>query len=123
MAEGLARSLLPGGFEVKSAGSNPSTVNPLAVEALSEIGIDISQSRSKSIGDLPADFVDELDCVVTLCAEEVCPVILSEAKKLHWPFPDPASAQGTHSEKLASFRQVRDGIRAAIVEFRNSNRT
>ncbi len=104
MAEGIARSLAPPGVEVFSAGSNPGTLNPLAVQALGEIGIDIAHHRSKGIPEIPADRVD---AVITLCAEEVCPAWLGQAVRLHWGLPDPAAAVGDDRARLASFRTVR----------------
>src|SRR3989338_8588325 len=90
LAEGLARHLYGPKAQVMSAGSIPGALNPIAVTVVREIGIDISGHRSKSVDDLPKEFLDRLDAVITLCAEEVCPVVLSRAPKLHWPFPDPA---------------------------------
>lgn len=114
MAEGLARALLGPKAEIYSAGSSPSKVNPLAIEALKEVGIDISGQDSKSVDDLP---VKQFDFIITLCAEEVCPVYLSAGKKLHWGFPDPASAEhGTMA--TFKFREVRDGIMKRIMEFK-----
>jgi arsenate reductase len=107
MAEGIARRLAPDGVRVSSAGSEPSRVRPQAVEVLAEMGIDASEHRSKSLD----EFADEdVDCVVTLCAEENCPVWLGEARRVHWPLPDPAAATGSDEEVLASFRGVRDEI-------------
>lgn len=117
MAEGLARHILGPKFRIESAGSHPGKLNAFATAALAEKGIDISLHRSKSVDDLSADFVEQLDYVITLCAEEVCPVILSRATKLHWPFPDPAGEAGDDATKLASFRRVRDGIEHCIQEF------
>ncbi len=108
MAEGLARHRFGEGVKVQSAGSLPSRVNPLAIRALAEIGIDISHQQSKSVTEIDPATVD---VVVTLCAEEVCPVFLGKAKRLHWPLPDPAAAEGTGEERLARFRDVRDEIR------------
>ncbi|MBI3544156.1 MAG: arsenate reductase ArsC [Deltaproteobacteria bacterium] len=119
LAEGLARHAFGPSAHVESAGSKPSTLNPLAVAALAESGIDISRHRSKSVDELDSTFVARLDYVITLCAEEVCPVVLSKAKKLHWPFPDPAGKGGSDEEQLARFREARDGIRARLVAFRD----
>jgi arsenate reductase len=85
---------------------------------LSEIGIDIQKNWSKGIDDLSLEFVSGLDYVITLCAEEVCPMLPSQtAKKLHWPFSDPAGHPGTEEEQLARFREARDNIRARIESF------
>ena len=90
-----------------SAGSSPTAVNPLAVAALDEIGIDIRGQRSTSVDDVdPAS----VDVVVTLCAEEVCPVLPGRVRRLHWPLPDPAGATGSDPERLERFRSVRDDI-------------
>jgi arsenate reductase (thioredoxin) len=108
MAEGIARSLAPAGVNVSSAGSAPSKLNPLAVKALDEIGIDIHSQYSKSVNDIPPD---GLDAVVTLCAEEVCPAFLGKAMRVHWGLPDPAGAGKTEEEQLQKFRDVRDELR------------
>jgi arsenate reductase (thioredoxin) len=106
MAEGMARRLFGPAVRVQSAGSHPSQVNPLAIQAMAEIGIDISGHTSKNV-----DAIDPagVDLVVTLCAEEVCPVFLGKARQLHWPLPDPA-ARGTGHDALQAFRDVRDEI-------------
>jgi arsenate reductase len=111
MAEGLARNAFGDRVVVQSAGSHPTTVNPLAVAALAEIGIDISGQRSKSVDTIERSTVD---VVVTLCAEEVCPVFLGKARRVHWPLSDPAAASGTDEERLGRFREVRDEIRRRL---------
>jgi arsenate reductase len=88
MAEGLARSIFGDDVTVMSAGSEPATVNPYAIEAMAEIGVDISGHRSKSIDEID---VGAIDLVVTLCAEEVCPVLPGRVRRLHWPIADLAS--------------------------------
>lgn len=103
MAEGLARRLFGRRAVVESAGSQPSRVNPLAIEAMKEIGIDLSSHRSKSVDEIDPVGVD---AVITLCAEEVCPVGLAGARRLHWPIPDPAGEGAT----LDRFRAARDAI-------------
>ena len=118
MAEGLAREIFGTSATIHSAGSHPAKVNPFAIAALNEVGIDISRHWSKSIDDLSPKFIVQLDYVITLCAEEVCPVMVSKAKKLHWPLPDPAGVSGTDEDKLQRFRETRDAIRARIEEFR-----
>ncbi len=80
MAEGIARALAPAGVKVSSAGSAPTRLNPLAIRALAEIGVDISGQRSKSVDEIPPS---EVDVVVTLCAEEVCPAFLGKALRFH----------------------------------------
>lgn len=111
MAEGLARKRFGDAVNVESAGSEPSRVNPLAIRALAEIGIDITHHRSKSVAEIDPATVDT---VITLCAEEVCPVFLGKATRLHWPLPDPAAAEGTGEERLARFREVRDELMRQI---------
>jgi arsenate reductase len=108
MAEGLARSLAPAGVKVSSAGSKPSTLNPLAVKALAELGLDITAQYSKDVNDIPPH---DVDVVVTLCAEEVCPVFLGRAMRVHWGLPDPAGVAGDEAARLQSFRDVRNELR------------
>ena len=112
LAEGLARRMAPPGVTINSAGSEPGTINPLAVRVLAEVGVDASGQFSKGLDAVP---LDEIDLVVTLCAEEVCPLFPRPARKLHWPLPDPAKATGTEEERLAAFRAVRDELSARLV--------
>ena len=107
MAEGLARAQAPPGYRFWSAGSEPGTLHPLAVTALAELGIDISQHRSKGLPDVP---LEEVDTIVTLCAEEVCPVVPGSVRRLHWPLPDPARATGSEEERLTAFQAARDEL-------------
>jgi arsenate reductase len=107
LAEGLARRLAPAGTRVYSAGSEPGVINALAVRALEEAGIDASAQRSKGLDAVP---LDEIGLVVTLCAEEVCPLFPRPVPRLHWPLPDPAKVTGTDAERLAAFREVRDDL-------------
>lgn len=111
MAEGIARSLGHGGMKVRSAGSRPTSVRPEAIAVLWEIGIDISEYRAKAVTDIPAD---EVDLVVTLCAEEECPVFLGVARRLHWGLPDPAAIQESEEARLTAFRRTRDELRRRI---------
>jgi len=106
MAEGIARALAPAGVKISSAGSEPTSVRPQAVEALREIEIDISGQRSKGVDEIEPP----VDAVVTLCAEEVCPVWLGDAERVHWGLPDPAAVGGSDAEKLEAFRTVRDEL-------------
>jgi arsenate reductase len=107
LAEGIARFLAPPGVTVSSAGSSPAFVRPQAIRVLKEIGVDISGHRSKAIEEIDAASVD---AVVTLCAEEVCPVFLGDAVRLHWGLPDPAQAPGNDEALLNAFRATRDEL-------------
>ena len=95
--------MAPPGYRFVSAGSDPGTVNPLAIQALAEERIDISTHRAKGLASVP---LDEVDTIVTLCAEEVCPSVPGQIRRLHWPLPDP--------KDLASFRAVRDELRRRL---------
>ncbi|MBY0400692.1 arsenate reductase ArsC [Myxococcota bacterium] len=114
MAEALARSIFAGDVIVQSAGSRPSRVNPLAVAVLRELGISMAGQFSKSVDEIdPAG----VDVVITLCAEEVCPVFLSGAQRLHWPIADPDRSREDlrDEERLQHFRVARDEIRARMM--------
>jgi arsenate reductase len=114
MAEGIAKNLLGDKGLIQSAGSKPSRVNPFAITALWELGIDISGQRSKSVTEIDPATVDT---VITLCAEEECPVFLGKAERIHWPLPDPGKGAVTDEEKLKSFREVRDEIGRRLKDF------
>lgn len=111
MAEGLARALAPPGYRFLSAGSQPGALNPLAVAALREDGIDISHHQSKGLDAIP---LAEVDTIVTLCAEEVCPVVPGRVRRLHWPLADPALVDGSEADRLALFRTTRDRLKALL---------
>ena len=116
MAEAILSHLGGPGFEVHSAGTHPGIVNPLTIRALSEIGIDWSDARSKSV----TEFLDQpFDYVITVCdqAREACPVFPGGRVSLHWGFDDPAAARGTDDEQRAVFRRVRDEISARVAPF------
>lgn len=117
MAEGLIRHYLGDRVEVYSAGTRPSGyVHPLAIEAMREVGIDISHQRSKSVD----EFRDmDFDLVITVCddADRNCPVWLGRGRKVHIGFPDPAAVTGSEEERLAAFRAVRDGIIERVVPY------
>jgi arsenate reductase len=119
MAEGIARQMAGDRLRVASAGSAPSRVNPLAIRALAEIGIDIAGQRSKAVDEVDPATVDT---VITLCAEEVCPVFLGKATRLHWPLPDPAGHAEGEEASLERFRAVRDELRRRIGEWLASER-
>lgn len=119
MAEGLARALFGDNARVQSAGSAPTRINPYAVDAMSEIGIDLSAHTSKSVETIdPAG----VDLVITLCAEEVCPVFFGAVERLHWPIPDPASDDPLlgREEMLGRFRAARDATRERLTGLREA---
>lgn len=118
MAEGWARSLFGDVIQVQSAGSRPSRVNPYAVEVMREVGIDLTNHESKSVDTIRPESVDT---VITLCAEEVCPLFLGKARRLHWAIPDPASEQPLEREALLSrFRAARDELQRRLTSWRAS---
>ncbi len=119
LAEGLARQILGPAVHIESAGSHPGKLNPYAVQVMKEVGIDISKHYSKSIDQLSPQFLVGLDYVITLCAEEVCPTIVSKAKKLHWPHPDPASQEPLpETEMMSRFREAREAISEKLKRFK-----
>jgi thioredoxin type arsenate reductase len=107
IAEGIARSLASAEVKISSAGSVPTKIKPEVVQVLREIGIDASSQYSKG---MDAVDLDSVEVVVTLCADEVCPVFLRPILRLHWGFPDPASVKGSDEERLQAFRDVRDEL-------------
>jgi len=116
MAEGFLKQICGHHFEAHSAGLEPGTLNPLAVQAMGEIGIDISHNRTQSVFDVlkPGEL---FAYVITVCDEssaERCPVFPGVTTRLHWSFPDPTAITGTREERLAGTRKIRDQIRARI---------
>ena len=113
IAEGLARSMYGDAAIISSAGSTPSRVNPYATYVMREAGIDLATHHSKSV-----DAIDpaEVDVVITLCDEQVCPVFLGKQRHLHWPLPDPASDDPSLDREtmLVRFRAARDTLRAKL---------
>ncbi len=116
MAEAFLNTMAGDRFEAESAGLEPGALNPLAVEAMMEIGIDISKNATKSV----FDFIKQgrlFQYVITVCDETSagrCPIFPGYAKKLHWNFPDPSMVEGTHEEKLKKTREIRDQIKTMI---------
>ena len=89
---------------------------------MKEIGIDQSKHYSKSVDDLDSEFLTQLDYVITLCAEEVCPTFISQAKRLHWPLPDPAGHEEmSYQDQLQRFRVTREAIRTKLIAFKEEN--
>ena len=113
MAEGLLRSLGEEAFEAHSAGTVATQVRPLAIKAMAEVGIDISQQESKT---LSRYLGKPFDAVITVCdtAAEACPVFPGARRRLHWSLPDPAAATGSEEAQLAVYRQVRETLRRRI---------
>ena len=114
MAEGILQQALGDDFRVVSAGSNPAGyVHPLAIKALAEIDIDISSNHSKHLDEF---LKEDIETVITVCgnADQVCPTFPGQANRHHWPFDDPAHAEGSEGEQFEVFRRVRDEIRAVF---------
>lgn len=122
MAEGLLRSMAGDMLDVQSAGSNPAGyVHPLAIQAMREIGIDISAHRSKHMNEF---LQGPVETAITVCgrADQACPTFPGQANRHHWQFDDPAHAAGTEEEKLAVFRRVRDEIRLVFQAYADGRR-
>ena len=119
MAEGLLRALGANRFEVFSAGTDPSFVRPQAIAVMSEIGIDISQQRSKSLTEFLSD---DFDYVITVCdhANQRCPVFPGPVKRVHWSIDDPV-VSGPEETQLAAFRQARDELHERIRTLLDNN--
>lgn len=119
MAEAFLKEYGGDRFEVESAGLEPGKLNPIVVEAMKEAGIDISRNKTKSVFDLYKQG-KQYDYVVTVCDESqsgACPVFPGRGERFHWGFDDPSSFQGTHDEKLARTRKVRDKIKVTLDEW------
>jgi arsenate reductase len=117
MAEGLLRSRGGDAYEVFSAGTQPRSVHPLAIQVMQEIGIDLSTHRAKGIEEFAA--ASPMDLVITVCDEaaEACPFFPNARQQVHWGFSDPSQVAGSEGERLAAFRHVRDLIAAKINQF------
>ena len=119
MAEAFVNKECPGSFEAQSAGLEPGRLNPLVVEGMREIGIDISGNQTKSVADMLRSG-ELFSHVVTVCDEasaERCPIFPGAAQRLHWGFPDPSALTGTHEEKMAGVRTIRDAIERQVREW------
>ena len=120
MAEAWLNKLCPEQFTAHSAGLEPGVINPLAIEAMQEVGIDISGNQTKSVFDIFRSSRLLFSHVITVCDEasaERCPIFPGITKRLHWSFPDPSKATGTHEEKLARVREIRDMIRSRVEQW------
>lgn len=119
MAEALLNSLGGEFFEAQSAGFEPGSINPLAIEVMSEINIDMSNNKTNSVFDFFKDG-RRYNYVITVCDEgaaQKCPIFPGVTYRMHWSFEDPSGFEGSHDEKLAKTRVVRDAIRAKVQEF------
>jgi len=119
MAEAFLNQLCGEQFEAESAGLEPGKLNPIVVGAMQEIGIDISRKQTKTVSDMLKSG-KSFAYIVTVCDEtsaERCPIFPGVTTRLHWSFPDPSALQGSHDEKLARTREIRDTIKARIEEW------
>jgi arsenate reductase (thioredoxin) len=119
MAEAFLNDICGEQFEAQSAGLEPGRLNPIVVEAMQEIGIDISRNQTKGVFDMYKS-VKTFAYVITVCDEtsaERCPIFPGVTTRLHWGFPDPSSLHGTHEEKLARTREIRDVIKARVEQW------
>ncbi|HEU0140596.1 MAG TPA: arsenate reductase ArsC [Bryobacteraceae bacterium] len=116
MGEGLFRHEGAGRYEVESAGTKPGDVRPEAIAAMKEIGIDISDHRSKSVNEFSGQ---SFDYVVTVCdnARDNCPVFPGKAERIHWSFEDPTAVEGDEEVRLAAFRRIRNQIHERVKAF------
>ena len=118
IAEGLAKAMLGSNHNIQSAGSIPSgKVHPHAIATMKDIGIDLSDHYSKSTDDLDDNFLENLDYAITLCAEEVCPVLPDSVNSLHWMNEDPANDNYTELQLQNSFMTTRENIYKLIKKF------
>lgn len=119
MAEGLLNARGGGRYHAESAGTEPRVVHPLAIQAMAELGIDISEAAGNRAKPMSAFAGQVFDLVVTVCDEaaEACPAFPGARSQLHWSFPDPSAVTGTEEERLAVFRAVRDAIAARLDGF------
>jgi arsenate reductase len=120
MAEGIVNHYMGNRFQAFSAGTEATRVNPLAIQVLAELGIDISGHRSKTLDEFAGE---KFDYVITLCgsANEQCPIFFGGVRRIHIGFDDPSRAIGTPEEILTEFRRVRDEIRSRLEEFFATN--
>jgi len=118
IAEGLAKSMMGSKHNIKSAGSQPSgSVHPNAINTMNEIGIDISNYESKRVEDLDKEFINDVDYIITLCAEEFCPTLNNKAKKIHWANEDPDNDSYSDQQLETEFRRTRENIFKLLKKF------
>ena len=122
IAEGLAKHMFGKGHNIQSAGSEPSgKVHNGAIKTMNDIGIDISKHTSKSIEDLDDEFINNLDYVITLCAEEICPTLSINTESLHWMQEDPVNATYNSIESRLAFEKTRDDLFNLLKKFMIDN--
>ncbi len=114
MAEAITRALAAPGVKVSSAGARPSSVHPLAIQVLAELGIDISRNLARNVTEIATD---DVDVAITLCADHVDAALPANALRIYWPLPDPTLAEGSDADRIEAFRHVRDELmrRLAVV--------
>ena len=118
IAEGLAKDMLPNSFNIKSAGSLPEeNVHKHAILVMNDIGIDISKNTTKSIKSINKKFINSLDYVITLCAEEVCPVVPKATRVFHWPNEDPDNDNFNDIQSKNAFTKTREDIFILLKKF------
>ncbi len=118
IAEGLAKDMLPNSFNIKSAGSLPAkNVHKHAILVMNDIGIDISKNTTKSIKSINKKFINSLDYVITLCAEEVCPVVPKATRVFHWPNEDPDNDNFNDIQSKNAFTKTREDIFTLLKKF------
>ena len=118
IAEALAKNMLPNNFDIRSAGSIPANkVHKDAIQAMSDVGIDISKNTTQSIASLEKNFITKLDYVITLCAEEVCPVVPEATKVFHWPNEDPDNRNYNEIQSKNAFIKTRENIFNLLKKF------
>ena len=118
IAEALAKNMLPNNFDIRSAGSIPANkVHKDAIQAMSDVGIDISKNTTQSIASLEKNFITKLDYVITLCAEEVCPVVPEATKVFHWPNEDPDNDKFNDIQSKNAFIKTRENIFNLLKKF------
>ena len=118
IAEALEKDMLPNSFAIRSAGSIPAeNIHKDAILVMRDVGIDISKNVPKSIDNLEADFIKNLDYVITLCAEEVCPIVPEATKIFHWPNEDPDNDSFDHAQSKNIFTKTRENIFKLLKKF------
>ena len=118
IAEALAKDMLPNSFDIRSAGSLPAEkVHKNAILVMNDVGIDISKNITKSVKDIDENFINNLDYAITLCAEEVCPVVPKATKIFHWPNEDPDNDNFSDVQSKNAFTKTRENIFTLLKKF------